>query len=121
MKHIILIFFLFGVLNSNFLLAQTSSFKYYNFQFKNLEVGDEVFDEAEKKRINSDEVIVSLVINSDCKAEKFKIESPGKLNSFNLEIEKQAKKIMVKFQEEIKCNNKIPTIYRFPIKIKFSS
>jgi hypothetical protein len=91
-----------------FLLTATSVFSQEKIIVKkrfdlNFLLTDNVFEEALKKYINSDNVRINFIVNENCKIETFEIEKEGKLESFFKEINSQKQKLIKLFEEQIDC------------------
>jgi hypothetical protein len=118
MKNILLVLIL-CLCFSSLINAQTTTFKFNSAQLKNLNIGDDVWKEAEIKQITTDTVYISFTISANCVFENFKISHSGKLKSFTEVVEKQSKEILIQFQKQFDCKEKKETNYNVPIIIHF--
>ena len=98
-KFIISLFF-FHFCNN--LQGQTGTYNFISYNLQ-IDLTEEMEKESNSKGIKSDKVFIGFDMTSDCKIENYKIERPGKLKSFTLEVEKQKSQIIKQLQNQVKC------------------
>jgi hypothetical protein len=88
-------------------------------------ISNEMYEEALEKKIKSDRLIISFVLNDSCSVSEFKIEKEGTLESFSKSVLKNSKKFFKELEDYFCIENDIDKYdrkrkkYCFPIWVKF--